>query len=344
MEERRVGEESTRVSIKSYATHDLIISMTRLRASQAGLVGKGKDTPSLDRGLAHQSRPVSTLKDPASFGPPPKHIATTGNPPVSDYTPPPLPAPQYGVPTSSEPESSGTRIPPVPQRVQTSSPSQSATTQVPSRPDAQFPTPPVRRPANSAPVPPSRSSAAGFSASASAPQPKPKPSLPPRLPPRQNSNPLSSASSPPPTYDQALQQSSGKADPVRTTNEGLNRGAVDRLGQAGISVPELNIGGGGTSIPGYTSSDPVRPAQSPSSISSPAGGRGQVSELQQRFAKMGVNLEASSGDTPSPAAVASAKKPPPPPPRNKPRLSNNRAEEDETGAPPPIPLGSKPGV
>ena len=37
-------------------------------------MGKGKDTSHRDAALEHASRPLSTLKDPSSFGPPPKNV------------------------------------------------------------------------------------------------------------------------------------------------------------------------------------------------------------------------------------------------------------------------------
>ena len=43
----------------------------------AGLVGKGKDSGSSIPAEYRTSRPLSSLKDPASFGPPPKHFHTT---------------------------------------------------------------------------------------------------------------------------------------------------------------------------------------------------------------------------------------------------------------------------
>lgn len=67
------------------------------------------------------------------------------------------------------------------------------------------------------------------------PTARPKPSLPPRLPPRQNSNPGANAPPPPPTYNEATQS--------RTSSHGeLNQSALNRLGQAGVTVPGLGIG------------------------------------------------------------------------------------------------------
>src|ERR1700721_1585318 len=60
--------------------------MTALTLLQAGWVGKGKDPAQEAR--EHQSAPISTLKDPASFGPPPKHITYRGAAAVPNATTP----------------------------------------------------------------------------------------------------------------------------------------------------------------------------------------------------------------------------------------------------------------
>ncbi|KAF2230429.1 hypothetical protein EV356DRAFT_536365 [Viridothelium virens] len=319
----------------------------------AGLVGRGKETSGdRERGLSHQSQPLSTLKDPTSFGAPPRHIATTGESSVSDYSPPSLPAPQHGVLSSSDTQSDNTQPPPVPKRLSERSPAaQSAVSQAPFRADttglstSQLPKPPVRRPDSSAPSLPLRSSPTTSSASGPSPQSRPKPNLPPRLPPRQNSNPLSTAASPPPTYDQALQQSPKRTEPSSATNGGLNEGAIDRLGRAGVAVPGLNIGGRGTNVPAVTSNDSIASAQSPASIPSPRGVQSHVGELQQRFGRMGINQERNTTNSQNAGGGAViAKKPPPPPPRKKPTLGDKEGEQSGDGAPPPIPLASKPSI
>lgn len=67
------------------------------------------------------------------------------------------------------------------------------------------------------------------------PTERPKPNLPPRLPPRQNSNPHANTPLPPPSYNEATQP--------ETPSEGfLNQGVINRLGQAGVSVPGFGIG------------------------------------------------------------------------------------------------------
>ena len=321
-------------------------------AIQAGWVGKGKDGGSTARsaGLAHQSQPLSSLRDPTSFGPPPRHVATTGESPISDYHPASIPEQQYEEPVYSESSLSSTRPPPVPQRPSgNSSPAQSSTSSIPLRTNtlgsnnSHVPELPARRSGAASPSLPPRSPTSHSSTSVPNPQPRARPNLPPRLPPRQNSNPLTSAPSPPPTYDQALQQSSRS---IASRNDGLDQGAINRLGQAGVSVPGLNIGGGGTDIPSYSSSEAIVSAQSPSSRPQSPGMQSQVSELQQRFARMGKNKETSAEDSPTPVSATAAKKAPPPPPKKKPSLAGSgRTEETgRTPPPPPIPLGSKPSM
>ena len=91
---------------------------------------------------------------------------------------------------------------------------------------------------NNLPKPPVRRTGNDNDQQGPTPSTKPKPSLPPRLPPRQNSNPTESAPEPPPTYTAAMQVPSPK-------DEGsLDQGALGRLGRAGISVPGFGIGPG----------------------------------------------------------------------------------------------------
>jgi len=104
-------------------------------------------------------------------------------------------------------------------------------------------------------------------------QQKVKPRLPPRLPPRQNSHPDAYSAAPPP-YNEGTQNAPNQSY--------INQGAMDRLGQAGISVPGFNIGRNASPLvpPRQTSSLPVAPV-------SPASSKGpQLGELQARFAKL----------------------------------------------------------
>lgn len=220
-----------------------------------GWVGKaqGKDSHA-EAAREHQSTPLSSLKDPSTFAPPPKRLAygasaATG----SSSAVPPVSAkqnPQEKEEVRRRAEEEANRPPSGPYRPDTTGLDTS-----------HLPKPPIFRPNNgSPPVPPSR----------------PKPSLPPRLPPRQNSNPDVNAPLPPPTYNEATQQG--------TPSQGiLNQGALNRLGQAGISVPGFGIG--------RTASPPVPPRQksvsdapTPPPVSSGQGS--QMNELQNRFAQM----------------------------------------------------------
>ncbi|KAI0552929.1 hypothetical protein F4679DRAFT_29588 [Xylaria curta] len=296
-------------------------SGTTLKSQVKGLVGRGDSSSSSSRD--HVAAPRSSLRDPSSFGPPPKHVAaygrttTTQTQPTtgagattSSYTPTesPVAAPiasQHAVEEETPAE-------PRPYRVDTTGLS---TTHLP--------------------PPPTRSSGAGGRTSSPAPtvttqaavtaKPKAPPSLPPRLPPRSGNN----SPSPTITSEQAALQGQ------------LNQGAIDRLGAAGISVPGFGIGGGGTPPP-------------PTGPPSRAPGYGQVDELQARFARMGSSssAQASSNETAAisgtqqrpvgqaPSLLGKKKPPPPPPKPKKPELPGTRAESAD--GPPPIPLATRP--
>lgn len=182
---------------------------------------------------------------------------------------------------------------------------------------------------------------------------RPVPSLPPRVPPRQatggpppqppprqNEYPDEHTPAPPPAYGDAVKPPAQSA---------VAQSATNRLSQAGVSVPGLGIGANAT------------PPESPSSQGHPH----QLSELQQRFARMGTNsaqqpaalsqetrlalqqqmvrpsssgFAARQADSPPVTPTSpSGKKPPPPPPPKKSALSSTSAP-----APPPLPLASKP--
>jgi len=292
----------------------------------AGWVGKGKTTSNTNyqAGLDHQSAPLATLKDPDSFGPPPRHAGAHG--------------PAAGSLTSST--SSGGLGAPLPrEQVQTYQARQQAQQEeverpksppVPYRKDTtglntvNLPKPPVRRDTPSMPASPATPATAQ----------KPKPSLPPRLPARA-ATPQSPAEPPPPYMSSdSLQQH----QPAGTENGYINQGAMNRLGQAGVNVPGFGIGS--EKSPATAS----KPKAQPAAATGP-----QLSELQQRFARMNTGSSSSTTEQPgqrslvSPANVgalahgvgAAAKKAPPPPPKKK-ELS------DGTSDPPPIPLSSKP--
>lgn len=285
----------------------------------AGWMGKGK-SPS-EAAHAHQSAPLSSLRDPDSFGPPPKHVDFYGpgaaQQSSSRGSSPAQPAPssadsararlQAKKEAQARAEEEAKRPPPGPYRVNTTG----------LRTD-HLPKPPPFRPGQS--TPPS-----------AIPTTSSKPKLPPRLPPRQNSHPDLHAPAPPPPYSAVAPE----AAPAESL---LNQDALNRLGKAGVSVPGLEMGR-------RTSSPPVPPRRtgSPAVASPPipTPRSPQVSELQSRFASMST----ATDRRPSPAsplqspvlpsqAAAMKKKPPPPPPKK--NVTTNAAQ------PPPIPFGSKP--
>ncbi|KAL8730225.1 MAG: hypothetical protein Q9166_004202 [cf. Caloplaca sp. 2 TL-2023] len=237
---------------------------------QAGWVGKGKEThkPADD----HVSRPLATLKDPGSFGPPPKNVNYHGGAAVPNAITPDRRG--LGAPLSTEEirakeeaelreahaadEAARKPAPPrVPYRVNTSGLSTS-----------NLPKPPVRRLDQEEQSP----------ASHARPSTKPKPSLPPRLPPRQGSTPLPSSTSPPPPY-------SVSAGAVSAQNGRINQEAVQRLGSAGISVPGFGIGNSSRQT-GVTTASPTDTQGSTANSS-------QVNELQSRFSKFSTKSQDS---------------------------------------------------
>lgn len=127
-------------------------------------MGKGKDSSASQR-EAHVPRPISSLRDPSSFAPPPKRANTAG---AASYTPPISPNQHV-----NEPECTRPAPPPVPYRADTTG---LATN--------RFPTPPARRNESSGMI--------------SGENTKPRPSLPPRLPPRASCN---ASPPPPPPYE-----------------------------------------------------------------------------------------------------------------------------------------------
>lgn len=222
----------------------------------------------------HSSAPLSTLKDPASFGPPPKHAhyygaeaaaATSRLPPTAPTAPHksgwgapvPVPSRMSEEAQREEEEAEARRGPPVPYRANTTGIN-----------PASLPKPPTRYEQPAEPQSPVQRVGA-------------RPTPPPRLPPRQNSNPDVNAPSPPPAYTAVVSPTS------QTTQTGqINTGAASRLGRAGVNVPGFNIGSNPGSPP---------PTRQPASTS-------QQSELASRFAKLGSS---SSSPSASPAPASS---------------------------------------
>lgn len=144
--------------------------------------------------------------------------------------------------------------------------------------DNSSPTPPPPRSARASPAPPPRSAIAAPPPPSA---PKAAPRLPPRLPPRQNSRPDLHTPEPPPSYNEAA------------TVPAPDHAAVNRLGQAGVSVPGFDIGSS-------SSSTRTSPHHTPTLPGAPQAA--QVNELQSRFRSM----QFGSPKPPSPSPSASS--------------------------------------
>ncbi|KAI2464986.1 hypothetical protein F4781DRAFT_435874 [Annulohypoxylon bovei var. microspora] len=219
---------------------------TSLKDQMKGLIGRGENSSS-PTSSSHSAMPISSLRDPSSFGPPPKHVGSGAQNPAS-ATPPqhqshvrqmsgvqqseesPIEAKPYQMNTTGL---STSHLPPPPGRIGS-----------PERRDFALP-PPISA------------------------KPKGPPSLPPRLPPRsgntspvQRQSPVSTGNSQSPGY--------------------LNQGAISRLSAAGISVPGLGIGKAPPPPPNRSPNTSPSGGSSPTKTSS-----GRMSELQNRFSRFG---------------------------------------------------------
>lgn len=300
------------------------------------MVGKGKKVSDYDSSN-HQSAPLSSLQDPAQFGPPPKRTGTSdsfgsaGSPRTST-------APS----TASSGGGLGTTL----------GRDYGSSLQAKRDRERREAEEEAEMKANAPPVP-YRTDTTGLSTAGFAPPPKPrledgtppaasaraKPGLPPRLPARAAAVPAT----PPPSYEHVEKET------VNTDRGVMNQGSLNRLGQAGISVPGLGIGAGPETPPRLPTRHQASPAPAPASPPaapqpSVMGHGGQMNELQARFARMNSTSSSAAGDTPQ-ARIASptsptGKKPPPPPPPKKKELHSEPT--GAAAAPPPIPLASKP--
>lgn len=339
---------------------------TSLKSQVKGLVGRGDSSSSTAR-ENHVVTPRSALRDPSSFGPPPKRVGTNGPtaaaPSQTTYATPQ--AQTQPIEQEEETEIEGGERPPSPKpyRVNTTGLSTSHLPPPPTRSSkgvSEGRNHPLQSPAPTRS--PTRTPIPSLTTTAASSKPKPPPpSLPPRLPARTNgpSNPPI----PTPTPIGVIQEATG----AQQTQ--LNQNAITRLGAAGISVPGLGIGtgggfggggaGGNNSTTGSTSTTPPPPP-------SRGPGNGQVDELQSRFAQMGgaaassssLRSGVSSGNSTGTGTTAAAaelvqrqvpsvvgkKKPPPPPIAKKPGLSLAREGQGQgqDDAPPPIPLATRP--
>ncbi|KAI1376704.1 hypothetical protein F4677DRAFT_445025 [Hypoxylon crocopeplum] len=332
---------------------------TGIRNQVKGLINRGDNSSSGPSN--HTAAPISTLRDPSSFGPPPRHVALSGNvAPAAVQSPAPVaqqyqpqPSQTYGAQQHQQ-QIEEPPAEPRPYRANTTGLSTSHLPPPPARRDS-----PDRR--DQAPPPPPYSAARQGG----------PPSLPPRLPPRSGN--ASPAQTPSPV-------SPGSSQPAGY----LNQGAIDRLGTAGISVPGLGIGVGGNPPPPPPARSPAaaptpgttwaekRAAlktasnfrNDPSSVSfadaraaagtahsfqqrhgdQVASGFETANGLGQRFGSSNDGAEyngqeASTSPMAQIAGVIGKKKPPPPPPAKKPQLSRTGSGG---GAPPPIPTATRP--
>jgi hypothetical protein len=221
------------------------------------MLGRGGGNAShVEAAHNHESAPLSSLKDPYTFAPPPKRL---------DYGASPVASRPREQAQRAEEEEEVDRPHPGPYRPDTTGLN-----------TAHLPKPPVFRPSAASPI----SSTTTTS----------KPSLPPRLPPRQNEYPDEYAPAPPPTYNEATQE------PLQGM---LNQGALNRLGQAGVSVPGFGMGRSPPPpVPARrTDSPPIPPRQNavtgPAVPSATAGHGSQLGELQSRFGKMSTGTTSS---------------------------------------------------
>ena len=324
---------------------DIKVSRETWKSDLKGVAkNRGKKQDPYEEQRNHSSAPLTTLKDPDSFGPPPKHGGWYG---------------ANGTPTSPAGSSAsggglGSAIQtPVrrPTQEQHAVQQEEEKPKPPSGPyradttglsTANLPKPPVRRVdgTSPAPPPPPRSAATPpLPARHAQPPVAPRaPAPPPTLPPRMNENPDEYTPAPPPTYQEATVQPAAQVQPVQRNAATINGVAANRLAQAGVNVPGFGIGG--------NSASQATPPQSPSTQGHPS----QLSELQQRFSRMGTGAASAGHASPPPTptsanAAAAHKKPPPPPPPKKAGLGGSRpgtADGEGTGTPPPLPMSSKP--
>lgn len=232
----------------------------------AGWVGKGKG-PDAQKD-EHISRPLSALKDPAAFGPPPKNVNYHGGAALpqwvlshdrgslskenanglSQITPDTR---GLGAPLSKEELQERQRV-----KEEEEERRAAEETAKPPPPPRQYRVDTTGLSTANLPPPPGRKDGADGRNTVVSPPPtsvKPKPpSLPPRLPPRQNTNPAT----PPPVY---TEQDAQKGI--------LNQSSLERLSTAGLSVPGLGI--------------KKQPPPSPSGTNA-----SQLNELQSRFSRL----------------------------------------------------------
>ncbi|EME48226.1 hypothetical protein DOTSEDRAFT_69990 [Dothistroma septosporum NZE10] len=335
---------------------DVAIKKDTWKSDLKGMAtGKKKDPYEESRN--HQSAPLSSLRDPDAFGPPPKTRntgvggAVSGTGTASSASTGPSgglggPAVESGYAQRKRMEEEEVRQ----QAELEAERAAQARREEGYRRDttglstANLPKPPVRR------------DAPGIGTASPALPPRVPPrqnqAPAPSLPPRQNEYPDENTPAPPPPYTEALKQTQAsklQTLPPRNLPQrdatSINQGAATRLGQAGVSVPGFGISSGGD---GVNISSPRRAYDREQAS-------GQLNELQQRFAKLNASTdERGNPITPALSAglkTAAGKKAPPPPPPKKssfaPGVNVGQAgassfSESQAPTAPPLPLGSKP--
>ncbi|KAL4873792.1 hypothetical protein BDV12DRAFT_159621 [Aspergillus spectabilis] len=237
----------------------------------AGWMGKGKDKD--EEAENHVSRPLTSLKDPASFGPPPKHIKYHG---------------AAALPNEATPDRSGWGAPlsqaQLNQQEAQRRREQEAEEEEKRAAEEAAKRPPVPYRANrtgidtsTLPPPPLRRIGTAVESAPTSESPKTRPSVPPRVPSRTNTSTPASHSPSPPAYS----PSPPATEKSQAANGYINQAATSRLSQAGVSVPELGI---------------VANSPNPTSPSTGYVQQAPVSELQSRFSQLRTN----SASTPSP--------------------------------------------
>ena len=287
-------------------------------------MGKGADPNRKDK-TEHVSRPLASLKDPTSFGPPPKNVNYHGGAALPNTVTPQTGG--LGAPLSSEqissarpPQLGGLGAPLTSEQISSANRAANAQEDVeeekthagpplPYRADRtglktdHLPPPPVHRGINRTPE--VAESAIG----------KPKPGLPPRLPSRQPppsaSTPTPAILAPPPTVSPPTYEAVATVQPTPqpAPSYGMNQAAVSRLGNAGISVPALGIGSEQASNPWSNETSQSTQPKSPPVNPQPA--TNQLSELQARFARMNSSASITSQQTVTPPFVTPAQSPAP---------------------------------
>ncbi|EGP89892.1 uncharacterized protein MYCGRDRAFT_90708 [Zymoseptoria tritici IPO323] len=282
-------------------------STTGVRGKLSELKGKATGKPvdrhNYDAARSHQSAPLSSLRDLASFAPPPKHSAYYGDgaqsPAVtrtvtsSSVAAANKPAPSLGAPLV-ETGYAARRAAEQRER-QEQAELEAAKPKGPYRSDTSglrtdnLPPPPVKR---------VTANVSGGNGPTPSPARRASPALPPRvpprqaapppsLPPRQNEYPDEHTPAPPPAYQEAISQPTTQTPsaPVAPPRQAgmINQFAANRLGQAGVNVSGFGIGGETSSTANNSAANPAQPARDYRSQI------GQMGALHQRYQNSNAN-------------------------------------------------------